>query len=150
MLNFIKSFFKHKTAEPEIKSIKGSEIKCIRGSDNIFRDLGLDNADELLEEAESKFKQNNLSKLLKSDSDFNESITIDEPTAFTKSVKLSASNKKPETLKLDHLTKRQLEGIVKSTVLALSLSENSKEILQLERTLKVFKKALEKKVGKNG
>jgi hypothetical protein len=72
---------------------------------------------------------------------------IDEPTAFTKSVKLSASNKKPETLKLDHLTKRQLEGIAKSTELALSLSENSKEILQLERTLKVFKKALEKKVS---
>lgn len=71
-------------------------------------------------------------------------------TSPTKSVKVSASNKKPEALKLDHLTKRQLEGIIKSTESALSVSENSTETLQLEGTLKVFKKALDQKVGKNG
>lgn len=133
-LDFLKLFFKSQTAEPKPEPKPKPETKFITGSDNIFRDLGIENADELLVEAESKYGEHDSEKI----------------QTKPKKSKVLAQNKNPDTLKLDHLSKRQLEGIMKSTGLAISFSEDSSEILQLKRTLKVLEKALEKKVGKGG
>jgi hypothetical protein len=125
--------------------------KFTTGSDNVFRDIGCDNPEELLEQAEVKYANEYLSEAAINSVDLFNEIHLQETAERKDLARLKELFSAPTTLGrapeiiLNHLSKRQLIGILGTTENALKETKDKLEKADLKFTIKTIKAILKEK-----
>lgn len=196
MLHFLKNFFKITGKNPpeelgEVETLDDSNVKFTwdasgtkftTGSDNVFRDIGCDNPEELLKQAEAKHGFNKiltksqplkditqesfympseqlgtkyaneyLSEAVINNVDLFNEIHLQKTTERKDFARLKELFKTPSILELpkitlNHLSKRQLTGILGTTEEALKETKDKFEKADLKFTIKTVKAILKGRV----